>query len=119
MKAPEPQGYLTEEGVQIYNEMCSLLMSYNALEEIDSFGLSQAAMWCWLFQESAETVKEKGPVQVYKTDAEGVSAHFTVMKTASTMFKDLSAKFGLSNKDRELMLKFKAKKQEEDALDDI
>ena len=119
MKAPEPQGYLTDEGVQIYTEMCSLLMSYNALEEIDSFGLSQAAMWLWLFQESAETVKAKGAVQVYKTGAEGVSAHMTVMKTASTMFKDLSAKFGLSNKDRELMLKFKAKKDEDDALTNL
>ena len=119
MKVPEPQSYLTLEGVQIYNKMCELLMSYNALEEIDSFGLSQAAMWLWLFHESAEIVNKRGPVQVYKTDAEGVSAYFTVMKTASTMFKDLSAKFGLSNKDRELMLKFKAKKDEDDALDGI
>ena len=52
-------------------------------------------------------------------EAEGVSAHLTVMKTASAMFKDLSAKYGLSNKDRELMLKFKAKKAEGDKLDDI
>lgn len=119
MKTPEPQGYLTDEGVQIYNKMCELLMSYNALEDIDSYGLSQAAHWLHLYHVSALATADKGAVQVYKTGAEGVSAHMTVMKTASTMFKDLSAKFGLSNKDRELMLKFKAKKEEKDDLDNI
>ncbi len=119
MKTPAPQGYLTKEGKSIYTEMCRLLSQYDALEEIDSFGLSQAAHWLWLFHNAAEKVKENGGVQTYKTDAEGVSAHFTVMKTASSMFKDLSAKYGLSVKDRELILKFKAKKDEGDALDDV
>ena len=119
MKTPEPQGYLTKEGELIYNEMCRLLSDYDALEEIDSFGLSQAAHWLWLFSSAAEKVKENGGIQVYKTDAEGVSAALTVMKTASAMFKDLSAKYGLSVKDRELIIKFKAKRDEGDALDDL
>ena len=119
MKTPEPQGYLNDEGRAIYFEICKLLGDYEALEEIDSYGLSQAAMWLWLFHEASEIVNKRGPVQVYKTDAEGISAYLTVMKTASAMFKDLSAKYGLSNKDRELMLKFKAKKDEGDALDDL
>jgi len=119
MKTPEPQGYLTDEGVQIYEQLCRLLKDYDAIEEIDSFGLSMAAHWLYLYHVSAEYSAEHGAVQVYKTGAEGVSAHLTVMKTASSMFKDLSAKFGLSNKDRELMMKFKAKKDEGDALDDV
>ena len=119
MKAPAPQGYLTKEGRQIYNRICELLDQHSALEEVDSYGLSMAAHWLWLFNEAGEKVKENGGVQEYKTGATGVSAHLTVMKTASAMFKDLSAKFGLSNKDRELMLKFKAKKDEGDEIDDI
>jgi len=119
MTAPEPQGYLNKYGVIIYNELCRLLIEYNALEAIDSYGLSMAAHWLWLFHDSGEVVKKKGGVQVYKTGAEGVSAHLTVMKTASAMFKDLSAKYGLSNKDRELMMKFKVHKEEKDDLDNI
>lgn len=103
----------------IYDQMVKLLSDYEALEEIDSYGLSMAAHWLWLFNEAGERVKENAGVQVYQTGAEGVSASLTVMKTASAMFKDLSGKFGLSNKDRELMLKFKARKDEGDALDDI
>ena len=119
MKQPKPQGYLTKEGKSIYNEMCRLLSDYDALEEIDSFGLSQAAHWLWLFQNASDKCKKNGGVQVYPTGAEGVSAHFTVMKTASAMFKDLSAKYGLSVKDRELILKFKSKKDEGDLIDDL
>ena len=119
MKAPKAQKYLTKEGEDIYKEMCQLLEDHNAIEEIDSYGLSMAAHWLWLYHKAALQTQENGGVQVYKTGAEGVSAHLTVMKTASAMFKDLSAKFGLSNKDRELMLKFKAKKAEGDKLDDI
>ena len=119
MNTPKPQGYLTDEGVVIYEQLCSLLKDYDAIEEIDSFGLSQAAHWLWLFSYAAEKVKENGGIQIYKTDAEGVSASLTVMKTASSMFKDLSSKYGLSVKDRELIMKFKAKKDEGDKLDDI
>ncbi len=119
MKTPAPQSYLTKEGKSIYTEMCRLLSQYDALEEIDSFGLSMTAHWLWLFNNAAENVKENGGVQVYKTGAEGVSAHLTVMKTANAIWKDMSAKFGLSNKDRELMEKFKAKKDEGDAITDL
>ena len=119
MKVPEPQGYLNADGVVIYNRICELLMSYNALEEIDSYGLSQAAHWLWMFHHSANAVRDSGGIQMTKNGYSQVTAEVTIMDKASARFEKLSAKYGLSNKDRELMLKFKAKKQELDEIDDI
>jgi len=119
MKAPEPQGYLNEDGVIIYTEICRLLMSYNALEEIDSYGLSMAAHWLWLFHTSADAVSENGGRQITGNGYSQVTAEITIMDKATARFEKLSAKFGLSNKDRELMMKFKVKKEEKDDLDNI
>jgi len=119
MKTPEPQKYLSPQGREIYFEICRLLKSVDGIEEIDSFGLSMMAHWLDLFHLAADHTREKGAVQVYKTGAEGISAHVTVMKTAASVFKDLSGKFGLSTKDRELILKFRGSKKDKDALDEL
>ena len=116
---PEPQHYLSDEAIQIYQEVGKLLEGVGALEEIDSYGLSMLADSLCQFKRAAQVVNERGPVQVYKTDAEGVSAWFTVKKDAYTMFLKYSEKYGLSPKDRQLILKFKAKKKQTDALDDL
>jgi len=115
MKTPEPQGYLNKEGKVIYFKLCELLEKYDAIEEIDSFGLSMAAHYLYLFHEHAG----KNPIQTFPNGTQQVSPSHTVMKDAREGFIKLSQKFGLSNKDRELMLKFKVKKEEGDALDEI
>ena len=115
MKTPKPQSYLTKEGKAIYSKLCELLNEYDAIEEIDSFGLSMAAHYLYLFQEHAG----ENPIQTFANKTQQVSPSHTVMKDAREGFIKLSAKYGLSNKDRELMLKFKVKKDEGDALDDI
>ncbi len=119
MNRPEPQPYLTDSALAYYEAICAHLESADALMDVDSFGLSQMAMWLDLYARAANETRDNGGVQVYKTGAEGVSAHLTVMKTAATVFDKLSTKFGLSPKDRELMKQFKVKKNEKDALDDI
>ncbi len=119
MKTPEPQGYLNKEGVAIYNQMCKLLNDYNAIEEIDSFGLSMAAHWLWLFHDNANAVKKNGGRQITSNGYSQVTAEITIMDKASARFEKLSAKYGLSVKDRELMMKFKAKKDEGDAITDL
>ena len=119
MKAPAPQGYLTKEGKQIYEEICKLLDKYGTIEEVDSFGLSMLADSLDSYQVAAKEVNENGPVQVYKTGATAPSAWMNVKKQSYEAFLKLSQRFGLSPKDRELMLKFKVKKKEEDALDEI
>jgi P27 family predicted phage terminase small subunit len=115
MKTPAAQAYLSKEGKQIYKEICRLLEDYDALEEIDSYILSMTAHYLDLFHKHAD----KDPIQTYPTGAKQVSPSFSIMKDAREGFIKLSGKLGLSNKDRELMLKFKAKKDEGDALDDI
>jgi P27 family predicted phage terminase small subunit len=119
MKAPKAQKYLNKEEAKIYDDICKHLEDHNALEDVDSYGLSMAAAWLWLFHEAHDKISERGATQLSPKGYNQITGELTVMKTASTMFKDLSAKFGLSNKDRELMLKFKAKKAEGDKLDDI
>ena len=119
MKLPEPQGYLSKEGKEYYKEICEHLEGVDALERVDSYGLSMIAHWLWLNDRASEAVKENGGVQVYSTGAEGVSAHLTVMKTAVMMWDKLAPKFGLSVKDRELIQKFKSKRKETDALDEL
>ena len=115
MNIPKPQGYLTKEGVQIYKEICRLLEGYEALEEADTFILSMAAHYLYLFNAHAG----EDPIQTFPNGTKQVSPAHTIMKDAREGFIKLSAKIGLSNKDRELMLKFKVKKQEDDELDKI
>lgn len=119
MKAPEPQGYLSEEGRDIYFEIVRHLDDADALMGVDTYGLSMAAHWLDLFHKNAERSKANDGVQVYQTGAEGISASLTVMSKAAMLFDKLSAKFGLSNKDRELMKQFKVKKKETDAIDKL
>jgi phage terminase small subunit len=119
MKTPEPQGYLNDDGKVIYFKLCELLEKYDAIETIDSFGLSQAAHWLWLFHDSAEAVGENGGKQITANGYSQVTAEITIMDKASARFEKLSAKYGLSPKDRELMLKFKVKKEEKDEIDEL
>jgi len=119
MKIPEPQTYLTEEGKLIYYKICDLLDNHSALAEVDSFGLSMAAHWLWLFHKAADEVKENSGIQITSNGYSQVTAEITIMDKASARFEKLSAKYGLSNKDRELMMKFKVEKTKKDKLDDI
>ena len=121
MKHPEPQGYLNDEAKKYYKQICTHLEGVNALEEIDSFGLSMMAHSLALYKQAADKISdpEIGAVQVYPTGAQQVSAWFTVMKTSLDYFLKYSQRFGMTPKDRELMIKFKVKRKETDALDDL
>ena len=115
MNIPEPQKYLTKEGKEIYFKMCELLEDHSALEDIDSFGLSMAAHYLYLFHKYADGEL----IQTFPNKTRQVSPEHTIMKDAREGFIKLCAQYGLSNKAREMMLKFKSKKDEGDALDDI
>ena len=119
MKAPEPQGYLTEEGRRIYFEVCKILDSVGGLEEVDTYGLSMLSDSLDQYQLACEQVKIHGPIQIYKTGAQAPSAWSTVKKEAWTAFYKLSEKYGLSTKDRQLIMKYKAKRKETDAIDEL
>ena len=119
MKTPAPQGYLNKEAKVIYAKLAEFLDGFDAVESADSYGLSQAAFWLWLYHDAADAVKENGGRQITANGYSQVTAEITIMDKASARFEKLSAKYGLSPKDRELMLKFKVKKEEKDKLDDI
>lgn len=119
MEAPEPQGYLTESGVEIYWEIVKHLEAVDALDRIDSFGLSIMADALETYQLACEKVKELGHVQTYKTGATAPSAWMNVKKQSYEMFLKLSPKFGLTIKDREALVRFKGRKKTTNALDEI
>ena len=119
MKTPKPQGYLNERAKEIYMDIAIILEKYDAVEDQDSYGLSMLADCLATYELAAIECNKHGPVQVYKTDAEGVSAWWTVKKGSWDAFLKLSQRYGLSVKDRELIMKFKAKRDEGDALDDL
>ena len=115
MTAPEPHDYLTEEGVVIFEEMGKFLDGFNAVEDIDGYILSMAAHYLYLFNKHAK----EDPVQTFTNGTRQVSPSFSIMKDAREGFLKLSSKIGMSNKDRELMMKFKVHKEEKDDLDNI
>ena len=115
MKLPEPQAYLSKDAKKIYLEICEHLDSVDALESVDSHGLSMAAHYLHLFRKYADAE----PIQTFPNKTQQVSPAFTIMKDAREAFVKLSVKFGLSAKDRDLMLKFKKRKIEKDALDEL
>lgn len=119
MNYPEPQGYLNKEARAIYHEICKHLESVDALEEVDSYGLSMMAFDLWVFHEAAEAVKQNGYKQVTQTGYSQITPDFTAMKECKASFLRYSIKFGLSPSDREKMLKFKGHKKVEDALDEL
>ena len=119
MKTPEPQAYLNEEAQAIYWEIGKFLEGFDAIESVDSLGLSMMAFDLWLYHEAADTINKEGATQIAQSGYSQITGHFTVMKECKASFLKYSQKFGLSPKDRELMLKFKVKKDEGDALDDI
>lgn len=116
---PEPQEYLEKEARKIYWEIIDLLEGVDALEEIDSYGLSIMAMDLWLFKRAAQEVSEKGGVQITPNGYSQITGYFTVMEKCKASFLKYSEKYGLSPKDRQLILKFKNKKEEKDALDEL
>jgi len=119
MKAPEPQGYLNDTAKEYYYLICEHLDSAEALEDIDSFGLSQMAMDLWMFHEAANLIKKEGPVQITQNGYSQITGHFTVLEKCKASFLKYSQKFGLSPKDRELMKQFNVRKKAEDKLDKI
>lgn len=119
MKAPEPQSYLNETAKEYYYLICSHLDSADALESIDSFGLSQMAFFLELFHQAAENVNDHGPVQIFASGAQNITGWFSVLKECEERFIKLSVKFGMSPKDRELMKQFKVRKKETDKLDEL
>ena len=115
MKKPEPQKYIKGNALKIYDEICSHLSNVDALEDVDSYIISMAAYYLDLFMTHADA----GLVQTFANGTRQVSPEHTLMKDAREGFIKLSAKIGLSNKDREAMLKFKGQSKEVDALDEL
>ena len=115
----EPEGYLNETARGYFRRICAHLESADALEEIDSIGLSMMAMDLWMYHTAADKISEGGYAQETKTGYSQINADFTVMKECKASFLKFSQKFGLSPKDREAMLKFKGRKKTKDALDEI
>lgn len=109
----------TDRAREIYDEIYSFIESYEAIEEIDHYVVAMMAQTLDIHFTASEKIRGEDAVQVYKTGAEATSAWFQVFDKTIDKFQKLSVKLGMTPKDREAMEKFKAKKDEGDALDDL
>lgn len=119
MKKLKPEAYIDKESKLHFDRICVHLENADALNEIDSYGLSIMAQYLKMYHEAANAVNESGTWQVFANGASNVSGAFSVMEKCAAQFLKFSEKFGLSEKDREKMLKFNIAPRETDDLDDI
>jgi P27 family predicted phage terminase small subunit len=110
MKNIEPQSYLTERGVQIFNSILSCI-DERVLQSTDSFGLSVLANNYDLHHTMAEFLNENGVAQVTSTKYSQVRAEYTVFQKTAEYISKNSGAFGLTPEAREKLKEVWAKKE--------
>jgi|SRR5688572_1272651 len=103
-KMKEFNGFLSEDGRQIFEELkkhCSLKMK---MESVDDFELSMLANSFSLYAECAKYCTDKGIKMTITTEKGGeysqISPEYTVMKNEYQNILKHSGKFGLNPADR-------------------
>ena len=117
MKAPD---YLAPRAKGIYKEIYEFIEGWEAIASVDHFAIAMMADSIYWFQEACRKVNangDDGPTQTFNNQTTNINAWHTVKKTSHDQFLKLSAKLGMSPKDREAILKFKGAKKETDKLD--
>ena len=110
----KPEPYLNDEAKKYFARIVKHLEAVDAIEDIDSFGLSIMSMDLALFHNAASKCIDDGGVQVTPNGYTQVTGYMTVMDKCKSSFLKYSEKFGMSPKDREKMLKFSAPKDDGD-----
>jgi P27 family predicted phage terminase small subunit len=113
----KPEKYLNKEALIYFKRIEKHLKDVDALEDIDSMGISMMAMDLYMYHNAAEKCAVDGGVQITANGYSQVTGYLTVMEKCKASFLKFSEKYGLSPKDREKMLKFiNARSAEKDPL---
>ena len=114
----KPEPYLGTEAKKHFKRICEHLNNVDALMEVDSYGLSMMSQYLKMYHDAVVEVEKTGSWQVFKNGASNVSGAFSVMEKCMGQFLKYSEKFGLSEIDRQKMLKFRDGKKS-DSFDEI
>ena len=115
----KPEPYIGKEAKYHFDRILEHLENADALMDIDSYIISMMAQYLKMYNDAAGAVEKEGSWQVFKNGASNVSGAFSVMEKCMAQFLKFSEKLGMSEKDRERMLKFKRPQVESDALDEL
>ena len=105
-----PQGFIKAEQMPYFNAIAQHVRDNEALQGVDSYVISMAAQWLYIFHEAAEQMAETGIIQVYeKTGAMAKHPTVQVMSEASAQLKVWFAELGMTPKSREALTSFQAR----------
>lgn len=98
------EGFLTDEGIVIFNKIKAHCKSNNILFEIDELELAMLANSFYLYSTNAELCNEDGVSMTIITEKGGtysqIRPEYTVMKNEYQNILKHSSKFGLNPGDR-------------------
>lgn len=116
-RVPTPPAYLTPNAKKIYRKLCKFLISQNALCDIDSLYIGQAAAAFARYQNAEEDLASFGSIQSFqKSGTIQVSPYYTIMVNERKQCDIFSRRLGLNVSSREKLVSMQAEHVE---LDDF
>jgi P27 family predicted phage terminase small subunit len=113
------QGYLTERGQEIYNEILDFIKDKGLDDSIDTFELSILANNFDMYGIASDAVKAHGYSQQTQSGYSQITADYTVMKQCADYIAKHSDKFGLNPSAREKIKAFSKKEKETDGFAEL
>jgi len=104
-KIPPPYTPLNKRQTELYYLAANYIAASMPLMQVDSFALVQMAITLELTEKAKDGIQTQGAIQVYaKTGARAVSPEVQLYEKAVFMLAKLGSLFGLSPKDRMLLM---------------
>jgi P27 family predicted phage terminase small subunit len=108
-KIPTPEKYLTNRGRKIYRNICKHLLENDALCNIDSLYISQAAAAFDRYYQAEEDIITYGITQTFeKSGAVQVSPWYTIMTNERKQCEVFARRLGLNISSREKLVAMQA-----------
>ena len=114
----KPQAYLTDRGVEIFEEILKYIQEKKLDENIDSFELSMLANAFDMHEQACEKMKDEGFTQITANGYSQIRAEFTAWQKTGDYITKHSDKFGLNPAAREKVKAFAKKDEGEKKLED-
>jgi len=106
----QPQGYISDEQMPYFNAIAKHIRDNDALQDVDSYAVSMAAHWLFIFHTAATQMRQTGIIQINENSGL-MSKHpiVQVMSEASVQLKSFFAELGMTPKSREALTSFQAR----------
>jgi len=112
--SPPPGANLSAEQKKIYKQIGERIAASMPMMQIDSYALALLSIWVSIANEAKASIDAKGLIQTFsKTGARALSPEVLLFEKASLNIAKIGANFGLSPKDRIMLLGTLAPKRDE------